>query len=209
MSIYENFEATKPADALQRGESGNLAEFGPERTDPAQLLRDNQVKTDVLVDKGVLPSLDLLAMANGFRTGDEVGASELRKAGIKCKRDVDADGRESTKAEYPNGVKVTVTEGTTITRKNGVKVEIEPTSLVEVPKGSREHPKGSGVFVDGNGKQIAKVNDDGSVTVDTGKGIYTQYHDGITKETAIRSRDGKSWTVIDTKTPLGGLKPST
>ncbi|HEY9867794.1 MAG TPA: hypothetical protein V6D08_01185 [Candidatus Obscuribacterales bacterium] len=208
MASTENFEATRPVDAAKESESNSFGAYTLERTAPGQWTQDIQQKTVDLVDSGVLPSLDLLAMSSDFRTGTEVGAKDLRDAGISCKRDVDSDGRESTTAEYPNGVKVTVTEGTTITREDGRKIEIGPSSMVELPPGAKEQPKGSGIYVDRAGKQLAKVNEDGSVTVDTGEGFFTQYPDGITKETAIRSRDGKTWTVIDTKTPLGGMKPS-
>ncbi len=71
------------------------------------------------------------------------------------------------------------------------------------------HARLNGDVVDPKGRTIAKHNDDGSYTVDTGKGFFTQRSDGtIRKETAIRSRDSKSFTVIDTESPLGDLRPS-
>jgi hypothetical protein len=71
------------------------------------------------------------------------------------------------------------------------------------------HAKLNGDIVDKSDRVVAKHNPGGSYTVDTGKGFFTQRADGsIRKETAIRSPDSKSFTVIDTESTLGDLRPT-
>jgi len=150
--------------------------------------------------------VDLTGFPTSFRTGKELNGQELRDAGIKCKRDVDKDGARNTTVEYPNGIKVTVSEGHTENGPHGTRVEIGSSALIEFSPPNKIKPNGD--VIDASGREIARQNPDGSVTVDTGKGFYTQYPDGIRKEAAIRSRDGKTFSVIDVDTPLGDLRPS-
>jgi len=189
MSSHRDFDVRKPEDGLSKKEPGSPPPNDWEQIDHAKL------------------SHDLFATPGDFPRGNTMGEKELRKAGISCKHSVDVDGRESTTAVYPNGVKVKVFQGATLQGKNRALIVIKPTSVIDIPGSSREHPKGSGIRVDSKGRQIAKVNKDGSVTVDAGDEIYTQSHDGIARETAIRGRDRKSWMVIDTDTPLGEQRP--
>ena len=205
----------------------NIQEFseqsksGSEKVDTNHLLSDfmhaqplfskpqeNQMDSIKYVEKGTLPRLDLFS-APELRTGRQMSPKELENEGIKSRESRSDDGTKETKVDFPNGVRVTVSEGKTVVR-NGREVEIGPGSMVEVSGADgqiRESSPGSGVLVDKSGKQIAKHNEDGSVTVDSGDGVYTTHPDGtIRKEVILRSRDGKSWEILDANAPLGKLR---
>jgi hypothetical protein len=105
--------------------------------------------------------------------------------------------------DYPTGVKV---ETSPPPKNQHGNVIIEGSIMVQAEPPN--HMTKNGEVVDPKGKVLAKMNDDGSVTVDSGKGFYTHRPDGsVERESVIRSRDGKTFEVIDTKTPLGNLRP--
>jgi hypothetical protein len=96
--------------------------------------------------------------------------------------------------------------GETHSQKGNMKID---TSMVVVDAQPPNHQNKKGEVIDPKGRVIARPNEDGSVTVDSGNGFYTQYPDGaIKRESALRSRDGKTFEVLDTNTPLGNMRPS-
>jgi hypothetical protein len=201
MGNHENFEANKAADSVQEGKLSNLSAYVMERTAPGQ--GGGRDRNNGLVEKGILPSMNIMEMSSEIRTGTEASAKETHDAGIKVEHGKDG----STKVEYPTGIKI---ESTGVSHsenaKGNIKVETSGT-VIEVMPPNHQNKKGE-VF-DEKGRIIAKPNEDGSYTVDSGKGFFTQYPDGtIVRESAIRSRDGKTFEVIDTNSPLGNLRPS-
>lgn len=196
MGNHENLESNKATDSLRESLSG-LSDYIMERFAPSQSGRDRQ---SGLVEQGILPSVSFSEMSNEIRTGSPATAAEMKNSGVKVQHGKDG----STTGEYPTGVKV---ESTPASQSEKSNVTLEPTIRLENVPPNRLTKKGE--VVDPKGKVLAKMNDDGSVTVDSGKGFYTQYPDGsIHRESAIRSRDGKTFEVIDTNTPLGNLRPS-
>jgi len=197
-------EQTKSVDSSEL--SSNVLER--EQTAP-QMRQESKQATGRMEAKGDLTLL-------GFRTGTELSGKQLAREGIKFQT-----RNGDTTVDFPNGVEITArkVETSTITKTNddgthttfevqsgGIDVDlskVQPQPLREKP------PAGSGTIIDGKGNEIIKRNEDGSYTVaNSATDFYTVYPDGsVNKETAIRSRDGKSWEVIDTNTPLGGLRP--
>ncbi len=209
MGQHEQFESHQPADA--KGIIGALSNYALDRQDPSLSARDLQTKSNDLVAQNMLPELHLYADAKSDFQGRLASREELKDAGIKTDRKVSDDGIINTKAEFPNGVKVVKSEmpERTIPGQDGnpdVKIKGKTTTVV----GATEKPVGSGDYYDKKGKQVAKINEDNTVTVDGGDGkFYTVENDGrISKATALRSRDGKKFEVLNTDDPLGGLKPS-
>ena len=199
MGAFENFEAVKPTEAAKESSFGQLSW----ESNTAGQFADNQSKTESLEDKGILPDMGLFQDA--ITAANHLDKKQLQDAGIKSHTDIE-DGAKTVKAEYPNGVRVTTSGEHKVHTDSGRDVTITNGSMIEIQPPNKIKPNGE--VVDANGRTIAKQNDDGSVTVDTGKGFYTQDSDGIRKVTALRSRDGKSFEVIDTETPLGDLKPN-
>lgn len=176
----------------------------------AQTQHERESASNKLVDNGTLPQLDLFSSPE-LHSGKEMSPKELAKDGINSKSYKNDDGSKETKTDFPNGVRVTINEGGKVVTKDGRSVELGPSNMVDVSRAPnqpmRESSPGSGVLVDKNGKEVAKQNTDGSVSVDTGDSVYTVHPDGTTsKEVFIRSRDGKSWDILHTETPLGNLK---
>lgn len=152
-----------------------------------------------LVEKGILPTVSFMEMSNDVRSGIPATGTEIKDLGIKVHRGQGG----STVSEYPNGVKI---ETLPAADSQTGSIRLGPTIGLSAQKPN--HLDKYGEVVDPKGRVIARMNDDGSVTVDSGKGFFTQYPDGtINRETAIRSRDGKTFAVIDTNTPLGDLRP--
>jgi hypothetical protein len=144
-----------------------------------------------------------------FNTHNDTSDKELAAEGIKRSHGFDDDGTKNAKVEFPNGVKIT-SSGPSAEHSlgDGNKVQVTNTSIVETATKVHEHPHGSGVQVDSHNKPIYKDNADGSKEVYTDTGVYKANSDGtVEKESAIKNRNG-SWTVIDTSTPLGDMKPS-
>ncbi len=206
MGNHENFETVKTAEATHENNIGTIDLYADRRG--SHSVHDHHESTDSLVSKGVLPPIDLIEMSSEYRTGKVAASRDLSDAGVKTKLSAEKDGAQTTSTDYGNGVIISSTEGGKPTDLgNGHKLTFKNNMAVEVHYPN--HAKLNGDVVDPKGKLIAKHNEDGSYTVDTGKGFFTQYADGtIRKETAIRSRDSKSFTVIDTETPLGDLRPS-
>jgi hypothetical protein len=192
MGNHENFESSKAADSVQQGKLCNLSAYSMERGAAIQSGHD---QNNGLVEKGILPSIGFMEMSSEVRTGTPAAATEFKDSGVKVQHGKDG----STTGEYPSGVKI---ESSKSDKSN---IELHPMIETEPPNHLNEH----GEVIDPRGRVIARRNDNGSVTVDSGNGFYTQYADGtINRESAIRSRDGKNFAVIDTNTPLGGLRPS-
>jgi hypothetical protein len=196
---HENFEMNKAVDSVQEGKISNLSAYTMERSAPIQAGRD---KNDSLVEKGLLPSISFMEMSTDVQTGSPATASDIRDAGVKIQHGKDG----KTTGEYPSGVKI---ESSGISHsEKGPNIQIE-TSMNVVEAAPPNHLNKHGDVIDPKGRTIAKANEDGSVTVDSGKGFFKQHADGsITKESAIRSRDGKTFEVLDTNNPLGDMRPS-
>jgi len=162
-----------------------------------------------------LPALELKDSASDVPPPPEIklpGTSDkdLAQDGIKRSHGVTDDGKETNKTEFPNGIKIyTEAGGQVMTGESGSKITMGPvTEVTGLPAGTHEKHKGSGVYVDAQNRPVMTTNEDGSHTVYTDKGVYTAREDGtVTKETAIKHKNG-TWTVVDTSTPLGGLRPS-
>ena len=187
----EYTESKKGGDSLK---DSNLSALSVSLWDECkQTVGRDQQKT-ALAD-GILPELNFEA-----RTGSPASKNELKDSGVKLSHNKDG----GTTGEYPSGVRVDTTPGA---RDEKHHVTIGPGSMLQAEKPN--HMTKDGEVVDPKGRVLAKMNDDGSVTVDSGKGFYTHYPDGeVRRESAIRSRDGKTFEVIDTNTPLGNLRPS-
>jgi hypothetical protein len=192
-----------------------LGDFAITRQD-MQLKFDNQANNNKLEDAGVLPKFDLM-LANGddepielknpFK--EDITTKQLKEAGVKATRNLESDGTHTTVTERKDGVKVHVGEGHDVMGKNGNKVHIDGTVLIEPNGKIRPKDKTGDVWVDDKGREVLKKNEDGSVTIDTGDGGFIrQDGQGVKKVSAIRSRDGKTFEEIDTDSPLGGLRPS-
>jgi len=194
MGNHENFEAQKTTDSSQESKISNLSSYMMERPAPAQSGRD---KNESLVATGVLPSMDIFDFKS---SAPEAKPAELKDSGVKVEHGKDG----STKVDYPSGVKV---ESTGITHTDKGKIQVETGGIV-VEAVAPNHMNKKGEVIDPKGRIIAKPNEDGGITVDSGKGFYTQDADGtIHRESAIRSRDGKDFEVLDTSSPLGNLRP--
>jgi len=162
-----------------------------------------------------LPSLELMDAKSDVPPPPTIsyqGTSDkdLAQDGVKRAHGVGADGKSTSSTEFPNGVKISTGGGGEETMPDGTKITLSPSQIVETPANLHlhEHPKGSGVFVDSHNKTVLTDNADGSKSIYTDKGVYTAREDGsVTKESAIKDRHG-NWTVIDTSTPLGGMRPS-
>lgn len=201
----EQFEGNKPQEA--KAFNSSLSNYGMERQDPGMNTRDLQMKSSDLVAQNILPDLAILDDVKPGYGGRQATREDLKESGVKAEQHTAKDGTVTTKVDFPNGVKVEKSE--TPPHKVEGKPHITVESSITVIDGAQEKPAGSGKYVDATGKQVAQVNEDGSVTVDGGKGkFFTVEADGtVTKASAIRSRDGKTFEVLDTDTPLGNLRP--
>lgn len=201
----EQFEGNKPQEA--KAFNPSLSNYGMERQDPGMNSRDLQMKSNDLVAQNILPDLAILDDVKPGYGGRQATREDLKEAGVKAEHKVAKDGTETTKVEFPNGVKIEKTDGAPHRAEGRPNVIIE-TGITTI-EGAQEKPAGSGKYIDATGKQVAQVNEDGSITVDGGKGkFFTVEADGtVTNASAIRSRDGKTFQVLDTDTPLGNLRP--
>lgn len=119
---------------------------------------------------------------------------ELKQAGLNP-RDVkhttspkDANGatEESTSVKYPNGLEVTV-HGRSKVSDHGTTVTLQPEAEVKLPKGFHRDKDDPNVILDKEGKNVATINDDGTVTVKVGKDYLNQGPAGVKEETVIES----------------------
>ncbi len=208
--FQESFKA--PVESTQN--MAALGDYAMVRQDQQLAKFDRQMNAD-LVDSGILPAMelnlangddDVIELKNPFKK--DITTKQMKDSGVKASETLEDDGRKTITGEYPSGVKVQSTEGKTITNDAGRTVTITGTDIVTVKEPIHETKKNSGVWVDGKGREVAKKNDDGSVTVSADDGsFYRQDSEGIKKVSAIRSRDGKTFEEIDTDTPLGNLRP--
>lgn len=174
----------------------------------ALLAQFNSEFTTNLMGAGILPNFELhfgdgaatAAAARKALPGKDITTQPLKDSHVRASEMIQ-DGRKSTIAEYPNGIKLTVKEGprpeTIEGRFHVVKSEAE----IEHPGNLKK--KGN-TFVDEKGKVIIKRNDDGSYTVDSAEGFFRQGPDGIKKTSALRDRKG-NFEEFDPDDPLGGL----
>lgn len=202
----EQFEGQQQAEA--KSFNSSLSSYMTERPDPAMNARELQTKSGDLVAQGALPSLELFSAPPDVQPGygGRIASREdLREAGIKCERKTEDNGDKTVNAEFPNGVKISITDGQV---REGSRPGTTIDTSTSILEGAQEKPLGSGHFVDKTGREIAQKHSDGSYTVDGGNGkFFTVEADGtITKASAIRSRDGKKFEVLDTDNPLGGVK---
>ncbi len=114
-----------------------------------------------------------------------------------------------TEVELPNGVKVEMTKDSTLHEAKEGRVQVGPLEErhIKLPEGMEVERRDDGTIIDKKtGHPVLREMEDGSTRVWTDKGVYNVYPDGeVTKETAIKNRDG-TWTVLDTKTPLGDMR---
>lgn len=230
MANFESYESAA-AEAPKVG-MGSLSDYAMARQSAAAA--QSELKTnDDLVGKGLLPVLEFADGAGKEREAKEapkakeepvksndrsvksldsrpktkdITSKEMKDSGISATIQVDGDSK-TTHGKYPGGIDVQVSNGRKIKTDDGPEITITNANMVSVRKPIHETKPGSGVFVDEKGRAVAKVNDDGTVTVDTGKGFYTQGPDGIKRVTALRSRNGKDFEVLNTDDPLGGMAP--
>lgn len=191
MINQKDIESSKLSAPREGDGTGQLSDYILQR-----LQRDER-NSDSLVDSHILPSVELLEFKS---PGPTATRAEIKNSDISVRHLPDG----TTKIDYPDGITVE-SKTKTYTDSEGRKQEKH---FNEVNASKPNTKKKNGDVVDPNGRIIAKVNDDGSVTVDSGKGFYTQDVDGtLHKETALRTRKGKDFEVLDTSTPLGNLRP--
>lgn len=209
MSRHHHIEDTKSADSHQSNQKF-LDLFADIKGFPQT---QHDLCDTILMKRGVLPAIEIADSSNDYRTGKIASNTDLHEAGAVRKQSVEKDGAHTTTVDYGNGVTISTTEGgkpidlgscQRLVFKNNVAVHIAPPNVGKL-NGNVEDP---------SGRIIAKHNPDGSYTVDTGKGFFTQHADGsIRKETAIRTdkphekRKFHDFEVLDTETPLGNLRP--
>lgn len=166
---------------------------------------------------GILPQLsfdmaDSASDASLFKAplpGKDITTKQMKESGVRAAETKEDDGAKTITGDYPSGVRVKTTEGgEPIVKDDGRVVTVTGTDSVEATGDVRPKGKDGNVWVDAKGREIAKRNDDGSWTVDSGEGFYRQSSKGIEKVSVIRSRDGKTFEEINTKDPLGDMKPS-
>lgn len=169
---------------------------------PGEITRfDNTKMADSKMDN-ILPPMMLIEA----RTGSEAKAQEIKESGVHCTRH-SKDGVTNVKAEYPSGVVLESSEDKNQRASKHGNAVVTETGIVSIEAKAPNHMNSKGEVIDEKGRIIAKQNADGSVTVDSGKGFYTQYPDGeIRRESALRSRNGKDFEVLDTNNPLGGMQ---
>lgn len=115
-----------------------------------------------------------------FRSGKELASEqELREAGLVRRLETGKDGMISAEIDYPNGITVSISGSQYIKGANGKKVELRGLTLVSA--GGQSRMKANGEVVDERGRSLVKRNADGSVTVDAGNSVYTQYPDGTVR----------------------------
>lgn len=224
MANFEAYESAAAAEAKNVG-MGSLSDYAMVRQSAPLAQFDRQMNED-LVGNGLLPVLEFADGAGKEREAKEapkakdgahkaadsapkakdITSKEMKESGITANIEVEG-ATKTTNARYPGGIDVSVSNGRTIKTDDGREIKITNANIVTVREPIRESKPGSGVFVDERGRAVSKVNDDGTVTVDTGKGFYTQGPDGIKKVTALRSRNGKDFEILNTDDPLGGMAP--
>jgi hypothetical protein len=208
-----NFEHHEPVNALESQQSGfSLNDYAMVRNSVQFAQSDNR-STDSLVGNGMLPAFEIKdgssqqAQLKAPRPlkGTDITTKEMKDSGVSAAQEKDGDSK-TTNARYPGGVEVSVSNGKTLRDPDGYEIKISNMTMVQVKPPLHETKPGSGVYVDEKGRAMVKVQD-GTVTVDTGKGFYTQGPDGVKRVSAIRSRDGKDFEVLNTDDPLGNLRP--
>ncbi len=139
------------------------------------------------------------------RSGRDLDRADLKEEGITRTRDTQGPVT-SSEVKFPNGVEVQNGKDTTPRDgESGSRVKEVSTHMVVVPEGAEQRADGT-VVDKKTGRPIAKEMEDGSTRVWTDKGVYNVYPNGeVTKETAIKNRDG-SWKILNVKDPLGDMK---
>jgi len=141
------------------------------------------------------------------RSGHDLSRADLKEEGIK--RHTEKHGHETkSEVELPNGIKVENSKDTTPHPGHGraTVTEVSGHNLT-LPQGMDVKMNKDGTVVDRKtGHPVVREMEDGSTRVWTDKGVYNVYPNGeVTKESAIKNRNG-TWTIFDTKDPLGGLE---
>lgn len=169
----------------------------------ALLAQTDDRSRDSLLGNGMLPAFEIKdsssqqAQLKATRPlkGTDITTRDMKDSGVSAAQEKDGDSK-TTNARYPGGIEVSTSNGKTLVSPEGDTLKVSKVSMVQVKPPLHEAQEGGRVYIDGNGKAMVKVNRDGTVTVDTGKGFYTQSPDGVEKVHAIRSRDGKDFTVV-------------
>jgi hypothetical protein len=210
-----NFEAQESINAVPSQQSGfgSLSDYAMVRSNVQFAQSDNR-SNDSLVGNGMLPAFEIkdgsgqqaqLKAPRPLR-GTDITTKEMKDSGVSAAQEKDGETK-TTNARYPGGVEVSTSNGKTLKDPDGYEIKISNMTMVQVKPPLHETKPGSGVYVDEKGRAMVKVNGDGTVTVDTGKGFYTQGPDGVKKVSALRSRNGKDFEVLNTDDPLGNLRP--
>ena len=178
----------------------------------SQLVQNDRQSNSNLEDAGLLPKVDLkmwngddekIEIKNPFK---DIATKDMKEVGIKATETTDY-AKKVTTVETKSGVRVTVTEGAgkEITKPDGTKVRLDK---VDVDPDGPIHPKDKSgdVWVDAKGREIVRKNKDGSVTIDSGEGVFVkQDSQGVKKANVIR--DGKTFHEFDPNSPLGDMRP--
>ncbi len=210
-----NAEFHETVNALESQQSGfgSLSDYAMVRHNVQFAQTDNR-SNDSLVGNGMLPAFEIKdggsqqAQLKAPRPlkGTDITTKEMKDSGVSAAQEKDGDTK-TTNARYPGGVEVSTSNGKTLKDPDGYEIKVSNVSMVQVKPPLHETKPGSGVYVDDKGRAMVKVNGDGTVTVDTGKGFYTQSPDGVKQVSALRSRNGKDFEVLNTDDPLGNLRP--
>lgn len=211
-----NAEFHETINALESKQSGfgSLSDYAMIRQTALSTQNDNR-SNDSLVDNGMLPILEVKdgsskqAQAKAPRPlkGTDITTDEMKNSGVSAAQEKDGDTR-TTNARYPGGVEVSVSNGKTLVSPEGDKLNVSNVTMVRVKPPLHETKPGSGVYVDEKGRAMVKVNRaEGTVTVDTGKGVFTQSSDGVKSVTIMRTKRGADFEILNIDDPLGGMRP--
>ncbi len=212
MANFEPHESISAVESQQSG-FGSLSDYAMARHS-AQFAQTDSRSNESLVGNGILPAFEIKdgssqqAQLKAPRPlkGTDITTKEMKDSGVSAAQEKDGDTK-TTNARYPGGVEVSTSNGKPLKDPDGYEIKISNMTMVQVKPPLHETKPGSGVYVDEKGRALVKVNGDGTVTVDTGKGFYTQGPDGVKKVSALRSRNGKDFEVLNTDDPLGNLRP--
>ncbi len=135
-----------------------------------------------------------------YSTGTELTTErELKQAGLNPKdvkhtsapKDENGVTAESTTVKYPNGLEVTV-HGRSKVSDHGNPVTMQPEVDIKLPKDLHRDKDDPNTILNKEGKKVAEINEDGTVSVKVGKDYVNQGPSGVREEEGvIESHRGK------------------
>lgn len=135
-------------------------------------------------------------------------AKDPESAGIRRKQSRTEDGSKETETEFPNGVKVGITESREVVKDRRT-VELGASSLIDL-SGAEGQPMRERARRTVESLWIKMANKSaGAMMMALLQSILDTeftpaYPDGsVRKEAVMRSRDGKNWEVLDLSSLLG------